>query len=382
MTDKFNIPDTDWDRGAAQLQFDHEFEIDESSYEKGEDINPSNALLCYTDGSKHTKDDETGVGCAYHISESNNAGERTTLQEQCFNLQVHNSVYQAEVTAIQKTAEHLHKLDEVHLKKDIYILTDSRSALHALHRHWVTSKTVNKCLTTLRSLATKTKVTLRWIKAHVNHKGNEQADRLAKAGASAHMTDVQLNGLEVEDLHEIPPPYSYLTQLVTKGVETLWSERWLGAKKDDGAPIYRQTKFFFKKPDKNKAYNLMRVDRDTLGRAIQFITGHAFLRRHDSLVANATNPSTPPDASCRLCKKGEETPFHLIMECEELFEFTKRLFKNQTDDPIDPQCTVRWSASALTRFINLDVVKDLMTTSEDDDTLSHHSEQDLDDPPT
>jgi hypothetical protein len=275
-------------------------------------------------------------------------------------------VYQAEVTAIQKAAEHLYRLDERQHKKVTYILSDSRSALQALQKHWVSSKTLHKCIKSLNDLASKTEVRLRWIKAHVNHKGNEMADSLAKAGAVAHMQDVNLNGLVVEDLNEVPPPYSHLVNIVTKGVEKLWSDKWMEAKKVDGSPLYRQSKYFFKTPNKQKAYNLLRTDRHTLGKAIQFITGHSFLKRHVGLLAQAKDPTLTPDITCRLCKKGEETPFHLVMECEELFVERRRLFRQQPDNPTDPDCTVRWRASALIRFVNLDVINQMLNSEEED----------------
>jgi ribonuclease HI/retron-type reverse transcriptase len=360
------VPDSEWDRGPAHLHFDNNYTVEVESFDKGEDICPPRAILCYTDGSKQTKDDQIGVGCGFVVSETNKDGESKIIRESSYHLQEHNTVYQAEVTAIQKAAEHLYRLDERQHKKVTYILSDSRSALQALQKHWVSSKTLHKCIKSLNDLASKTEVRLRWIKAHVNHKGNEAADSLAKAGAVAYMQDVNLNGLVVEDLNEVPPPYSHLVNIVTKGVEKLWSERWIEAKKVDGSPLYRQSKYFFKSPDKQKAYNLLRTDRHTLGKTIQFITGHSFLKRHEGLMAQARDPTLTPDITCRLCKKGEETPFHLVMECEELFVERRRLFRQQPDNPTDPDCTVRWSARALIRFVSLDVINQMLNSEEED----------------
>ena len=127
--------------------------------------------------------------------------------------------------------------------------------------------------------------------------------------------------------------------------------------------MYRQSKFFFKSPDLQKAYNLMRVDRRTLGTVIQFVTGHAFLKRHEDVV-NAN--SDEHDTSCRLCNQGEETPFHLVMECEELFPARRKLFRNQPDRSSDPNCTIRWNARALVQFINLNDVSNLLTPPDDE----------------
>ena len=369
MADKMNIPDTNWDRGPAEIHFEKPFEIDTQSFERGEDISPNNALICYTDGSKQTKDKVVGVGSGYTIIETNNKGDKKHLKDASFHLRDFNSVYQAEVTAITKAAQHLHKLDEKQLRKTTYILTDSRSALHALQRHWICSRSVNQCQQALRSLATKTTIKLRWIKAHVQHEGNERADSLAKAGACAHMKDVELNGLVVEDLNDVPPPYSHLVQLVTLGVENSWAKRWMDAKKEDGSPKYRQTKFFFKAPDKAKAYHLMRANRESLGIMIQFITGHTFLRRHQGLIDKSADPDASIDKSCRLCKNGEETPFHLVMECEELTHHRSRLFRHQKDRPTDPDCTIQWSVRSLASFISSDDIGLLLKSDEEDEQL-------------
>ena len=93
------------------------------------------------------------------------------------------------------------------------------------------------------------------------------------------MKDVHLNGIQVEDLDNIPFPYSHMVNLVAQGVNAMWTQRWLGEVDDDGRPRYRQSKFFYKEPDARKAYTLMRQDRITLGKVIQFITGHTFLNR-------------------------------------------------------------------------------------------------------
>ncbi len=354
------VPDIEWDRQPERLHFDETFTIEEDSFLFGKDISPANSLVCYTDGSKQTKEDIVGVGCGFVVFGTNKEGEATRITDGSFNLDPRNSVYQAEVQAITQAANSIYRLHDDKIRKITYIMSDSRSALQTLQRHWIGSKSVEQCLAALGNLATKTEVRLRWIKAHANHRGNEEADTLAKAGACAYFPEVNLQGIQVENLHDIPPPYSYLINRVAKGVETLWSRRWMGAKKPDGSPMYRQSKFFFKTPDKLKAYNLMRLGRDTLSKCIQFITGHAFLRRHQGLVDMSTNPDNAVDQTCRLCSTGEETPFHLIMECRELTHHRQRLFRQQPDDPQDPNCTIRWSARAIAQFISSEDIKSLI----------------------
>ena len=54
---------------------------------------------------------------------------------------------------------------------------------------------------------------------------------------------------------------------------------------------------------------------------IQYITGHAFLGRHDQIVENGNKEGAGTKAgACRYCKMRDETPHHLIVDCEMLSE--------------------------------------------------------------
>jgi hypothetical protein len=66
------------------------------------------------------------------------------------------------------------------------------------------------------------------------------------------------------------------------------------------------------------------------------------------------------------------------MECEELFVERRRLFRQQPDNPTDPDCTVRWRASALIRFVNLDVINQMLNSEEED--IFPEGDPDEDDP--
>ena len=54
---------------------------------------------------------------------------------------------------------------------------------------------------------------------------------------------------------------------------------------------------------------------------IQYITGHAFLGRHDQIVENGNKEGAGTKAgTCRYCKMRDETPHHLIIDWEMLSE--------------------------------------------------------------
>jgi ribonuclease HI len=356
LIEEFQLPDLVWDSGPAEFNFEPRYEVQADSYKEGKDLipPPRDTKVCYTDGSKFQKK----VGAGFIMYTCNKQGQFYETYNASFHLNDYNTVFQGEICAIHQAAIYLLEENKVEpLPKEVYILSDSRSSLMALDRHINTSRLVNQCKASLELLATHTKVKLRWIKAHKGYIGNEKADELAKAGA------LNREGDNAILLDEVPAPYSLLRQLVEQGVNKRWAARWQAAKHADGKPIYRQTKHFFPKPDKNKAYFLIKQDRATLGKLIQFITGHAFLKRHESLIQNKKGESeddpeyiTP---TCQLCDRGDETPYHLIHDCGPLLHKSFGLFGLRVNEFQKVNYQLEWSAAALLRFIKLPQVEEL-----------------------
>ena len=71
------------------------------------------------------------------------------------------------------------------LPRVVNILTDSQATIQALAAQTLDSETVKQCCDNLNTLSETVKVTISWIKAHVQHMGNELADQLAKEGAQS-----------------------------------------------------------------------------------------------------------------------------------------------------------------------------------------------------
>jgi hypothetical protein len=67
-------------------------------------------------------------------------------------------------------------------------------------------------------------------------------------------------------------------------------------------------KLWFPTPDPKKSCQIMSQSRPEVGLLIQWLTGHCYLARHQSLIFPEINPT------CNLCEYGEETPWHLLTE--------------------------------------------------------------------
>ncbi|GBO12565.1 hypothetical protein AVEN_156965-1 [Araneus ventricosus] len=124
-----------------------------------------------------------------------------------FKLNIYNSVFQAELAAIQHAANwaasNNHKIN---------IFTDSLSSIMALKSAHSRSQFVNttkQILSTARDL-----VGLSWVKAHVGIPGNEWADQHAKLAISV--------GEELE----IPAPRSYLNRKIKSYILHNWLTYW------------------------------------------------------------------------------------------------------------------------------------------------------------
>ncbi len=82
---------------------------------------------------------------------------------------------------------------------------------------------------------------------------------------------------------------------------------------------------------------------------IQIITGHNWLRRHESLQ----NPEVEPD--CRLCLEDEETSWHLMAECPALWKSRQETFQQTFLEP-PPE----WKVYQIPQFVLRAQIGDLL----------------------
>ena len=383
LIEEFDVPEMEWDRQAATLHFDNNFVVEEESMTKGEDISPPSAALVYSDGSRIQDGEKANVGSGFIVAHTDANAEKTTMGHMSYQLPEYCSVYQAETTAMHRAAMHLLRKREAN-ERVTYLLTDSKSLVMTLQRHWSDKKTIACLLNTLNQLGTYTDLRIRWIKAHAQAEGNNKADILARCGASA--AQAQQQGVTPEVITDVPAPYSYLVKRVEQGMEKQWTTKWTQEKGPNNRTLYRQTKHFFRKPNKNRSYELVKLDKETLGTCMQFITGHARMNRHQNLIDTAAAEKneeveiTPP--RCRLCKRGEETPFHLIIYCDEMVD-ESRLCLGPQRWPYDEETQdYAWTVHKLLKFLSMSKLQALLRLGEpgeeNDDNDDGSSECEMD----
>ena len=287
----------------------------------GKDIICRPDWSCYTDGS--LIDGLAGAGSVIL------KGER----EFCMHSYAlgRRQVFQAEISAIINTVNNL--LSQKVESERIYFMVDSQAALKSLQNPESKSKCVQETKEVLNRLGRKNYVVLRWIRGHQKRWNyNHQADLVAREGAAP---TCQRNG-----------PHLLLSKRAAfAGIENVtlqtWTNRWING------PDARQTKFFFQGPSKSKAEKILWHSREIVSRSIRFLTGHAFMRRQNAVVFHGISPP-PGDISCRLCEDFtmDETPHHLITECEALIFWRMSIFGTDFLEEYP-----RWHVGELIKFL-------------------------------
>ena len=267
---------------------------------KRDQFKEEDGIAVYTDGSVLNG---KNVGCGIYIVIPNEVSYKVSHRLNDF-----STIFQAEVTALKMAAELL--TQEERSENTINFYSDSLSALQALNSLIIKSDTVKSCMNSLNNLGRVNKVTVRWVKAHINIEGNEIADSLAKQGAQAGAGTI-INLL---------PTMNRQKACIREFYYKKWSNEFVLNKQA------RQTKLFFPKPNKNRSLELLNRSRKDLAMLVMCCTGHNFLRKHRFLQKQI-------DVSkCRLCDYEEESSLHIISHCP-AFELTRIMtFSNQELD--------------------------------------------------
>ena len=153
----------------------------------------------------------------------------------------------------------------------------------------MTSITVFHCIKALQVLIQRgAQVTIHWVKAHDGNKLNEEVDRLAKFGTTSQWTYV------------IPTSWAHIKNMLHKTALKEWYHRW------KNSTTCRQTKLFLPCYYPQFSQFLWKLDRHTLSKMIQLVTGHNYLSYH---LKNISKVNT---SVCRKCHKATEMAWHLV----------------------------------------------------------------------
>ncbi len=178
--------------------------------EERENINiPSenSNIIIYTDGSK---DEKNNTGYGYYIKHTGRC-----LRE-AKPLKQFNTVFQAEVIAIDMAAKHL--IDFNLKNKSLFFFSDSQAAIKSLSNLSVRSQTVLNCINSLNKLGQDNSITIKWIPGHKTYEGNEMDDKLAKYGST-------INRMFSE---KTQMPHATLLETINQHFTNMKLTRWKG----------------------------------------------------------------------------------------------------------------------------------------------------------
>ena len=296
------------DEIPLRYNWNQPYTIDISSFDKG-DPDELGDFTVYTDGSKNNKN-QVGAGLVIY------EGSRTPYEEH-WHLGENLTVYQSELYAINKAIESLINQAVAYDRLSIIIYTDSRSSLQALQSKTITSRQLQNLVNNLTLLGMRHDVTLRWIKAHVGHSGNEKADELAKLGADT-----------IDRRPDDLPEFSNkaIRKALRERVVEFWDQMWIN--NDPHLCDYpcRQTKHFFPEIARKRSVLLTSCSRKVFTEAVHIVTGHNFFNRHQHLVHAGTGGENEVYPMCRYCDEEEETSYHLVADCPQFVSIRREIF--------------------------------------------------------
>ncbi|XP_036340187.1 uncharacterized protein LOC118749499 [Rhagoletis pomonella] len=289
------------DAMVPKLEISRKFEVhiaDRALWNTGNPYTKPNGEVWYTDGSK-LENGRTGAG----IFGPN--------FKKMIPMGSYPTIFQAGIHAIEICGREC--LRRGTSAKYICIMSDSQAALLALKSHKISSQLVHDCRNVLNALGDKNTVLLGWVPGHEGHDGNEEADCLAKQGAAA--------------VFYGPEPFCGLTKAHIKGtinnwVDKMFNRHWMEC------PGQRQAKRFIC-PSNEVSKKLINLGREDLKTLTGYYTGHCSLRYHLSKIHLSET------SVCRFCELDEETPEHILCECDALARRRLAHFGGATLNPFE-----------------------------------------------
>jgi len=171
---------------------------------------PESWIHIYTDGSAHKGTTNAGYGAVIHLPDKTKIELSNPCGSFCSN-------FEAEATAIEASLRQLSSAFTLFPNKiqNSVIFSDSKSVLEALKNDNCKNSSLDSLAQEMNHFLSTHQISLvlQWIPGHTNIHGNEQADKLAKLGAS---------------LPQPNPPISFQTakQIIASNKQEEWMNRW------------------------------------------------------------------------------------------------------------------------------------------------------------
>lgn len=248
--------------------------------------------ICFADGSRV---DNLGSGAGVFIEDLNIRNS--------YSLGQFVTVPQAEAFAIAMCSSSLSQSKVTN--KNIGICSDSKSVLQSLISPKIDSKLVFECKKNLCLLAETNTVKLLWVPGHRGIEGNEEADSLARQGSETPFLG--------------PEPALGIAYSRVKGACYKWQVQEQEVR-FNSFPSYRETKVFLNSVKREVYIKVLKLSREKTSKVVAFITGHCRLKKHLRRIG------VTQEIRCSLCQEGEESPEHLMKECEALAALRQKIF--------------------------------------------------------
>ena len=221
--------------------------------------------------------------------------------------------------------------------RSITIYSDCQAAILALRNVWVKTKLVQETLDLLDQASQTCKsLTIRWVKSHIGHEFNELADTAARNGRDDDVAPDWESPLLAK---------AVMHSEIDKMTLDLWKREW------NEVVGCRQTRHFYPEGPRNSFFkSFICLPKPIAGQLVQAMTGHTFLNRHQAIIDETERQNTinalkiiegndhpnadddgnaiidAPDPKCRRCLMGDETPLHLLSECDQLATLRLQIF--------------------------------------------------------
>ena len=289
-------------------------------------------LNVYTDGSKTN----TGTGAGYVVFD-----QKEMIHKDYIPLAPTATVYQAELLAIKYAAVFLHKMKKTLKPKYVKFFSDSRAALPTLNNFKTSSTIAQDTVNALNTLGSLTqRITLNWIKAHNEHKGNEYADEMANLAARC-----------TQEHQLVPIAHKLFKAHLKTAIYAEWHSTWT-----TDPSKFKHTKIFFPRMDPKYSKLILKLNRTDLKLLIEIISGHTYLK------AFSTKISPLSSTHCRFCNTEDETIMHLLQTCPtftverytlNLDRFSPMLYNNEN---------LTWSIPLLLKFFQTPKLLEALTS--------------------